>query len=266
MKILIVGGGIMGHTYVEAFIKNHVAPKAHIYILDKNESKRYAFSSLGISHVYGSCDSYITNVDLVILAIKPQDFFSISSELKQYLKKDQLILSIMAGVSTSHITDSLNTKNIIRAMPNIPAMIGRGMTVYTAQDSVTREELTQVQNILNSTGKTLYVKSEEMIDAATAISGTGPAYVYFLMDQMIKSAIDMGFDEHQAEVLVSQTFYGAISLYNKSNEAPAEWIKKVSSKGGTTEAAFDRLDKDKTGDLIQQAIHAAKTRATELSE
>ena len=123
-------------------------------------------------------------------------------------------------------------------MPNLPAQVGEGMTAFTSSDQVTRIELVMVQNLINTTGKSIYVENEQYIDAATAISGSGPAYVYYFMDAMIQAAGDMGFSESEAELLVSQTFIGAADLYSKSNFSCKDWIKKVSSKGGTTEAAM----------------------------
>ena len=169
---------------------------------------------------------------LISRALKPQDAPAVSEVLRPISEKQQVYLSIMAGVKISTIAQGLNASKIIRAMPNLPAQIGMGMTAYTASDEVTRIELVMVQNLLNTTGKTIYVDQESAIDATTAISGSGPAYVFYFMDAMMKAARGMGFNESEAELLVSQTFRGTVDLYNKSNFSCGEWIAKVSSRGG----------------------------------
>ena len=151
-------------------------------------------------------------------------------------------------------------------MPNLPAQIGLGMTAFTSSDQVTRIELVTVQNLLNTTGKTVYVEEESAIDAATAISGSGPAYVWFFMNAMTKAAGKMGFSTSEAELLVSQTFRGAIDLYNKSDLSFTEWIARVSSKGGTTEAAMKTFLANEVEKQIIGGADAALQRAVELGK
>jgi len=149
-------------------------------------------------------------------------------------------------------------------MPNLPAQIGMGMTAFTSTDDVTRIELVMVQNLINTTGKSLYVSNESSIDAATAISGSGPAYVYYFMNAMILAAKKMGFSESEAELLVSTTFRGAADLYNKNNFSCEEWIEMVSSKGGTTEAAVASFKKNLVQEDIIEGAEAALERAVKL--
>ena len=150
-------------------------------------------------------------------------------------------------------------------MPNLPAQIGSGMTVYTSSEEVTRIELVMVQNLLNSTGKAIYVNDEDAIDAATAISGSGPAYVFYFMQSLIDSAKDMGFTQAQSELLTYQTFKGAVDLFNKYDFTCEEWIAKVSSKGGTTEAAFIKFSENELKAGFQKGVNQALVRAKELS-
>lgn len=151
-------------------------------------------------------------------------------------------------------------------MPNLPAQIGMGMTAFTSSDEVTRIELVTVQNLLNTTGKAIYLDSEELIDAATAISGSGPAYVYYYMNAMIEAAKKLGFSESQAELLVGQTFMGSVHLENRNNLSCKDWIAKVSSKGGTTEAAIKKFDNQEVHDHIIKGLEAAHNRAIELGK
>ena len=151
-------------------------------------------------------------------------------------------------------------------MPNLPAQVGLGMTVFTSSEDVTRIELVMVQNLLNSTGKTLFVSEENLIDAATAISGSGPAYVFFFMQTLMDSAKALGFSRSQAELLSYQTFKGAVESFNKNDFSCEEWIRKVSSKGGTTEAAFSMIDKQEVHTALLKAYGEAYTRAEEISK
>ncbi|MEY2949834.1 MAG: hypothetical protein RLZZ248_1035, partial [Bacteroidota bacterium] len=155
---------------------------------------------------------------------------------------------------------------IIRAMPNLPAQIGSGTTVFTTTDEVTRLEQGTVQNLLATTGKTLLVDEEKMIDAATAISGSGPAYVYYFMDAMIQAAKELGFETAQAQLLVSHTFSGALQLFQQNALSCEEWIKKVASKGGTTEAALEVFLQSNLSNHIADGAWAAFRRAEILSE
>ena len=149
-------------------------------------------------------------------------------------------------------------------MPNIPTQIGMGMTVFTASANVDRKELFIIQNLINTTGKSVYVENEKLIDAATAISGSGPAYVFYFMQSMIKAAVDLGFNESEAELLVNQTFMGSVAIQNSYSLSNEEWIAKVASKGGTTESALRVFEKGILEKTIVEAVKAANDRALEL--
>lgn len=265
MKILIIGGGNMGLTFARSFLSTHIVTHDELCVLEKSPEKAEELSKLNIGRIYGAPGPYIKEADLIILAVKPQDSAELFSRIAASLDGQQLILSIMAGVKMETISKSLECTKIVRAMPNLPAQVGVGMTVFTSSNDVTRIELVTVQNLLNATGKTLYVEREEMIDAATAISGSGPAYVFYFMQALIESAQSMGFSKSESELLSYQTFKGAIELFNTYDFSCEEWIGKVSSRGGTTEAAFNVLKKDSTKEKFNNAVRAALDRAVELS-
>ena len=164
------------------------------------------------------------------------------------------------------IRQALGVTKVVRAMPNLPAQTGSGMTAYTAADEVTRIELVMIQNLLSTTGKAIYVEKESAIDAATAISGSGPAYVYYFMQSMTEAARQLGFSESEAEILVAQTFSGALDLYNSSNFSCNDWIKRVASKGGTTEAALRSFGDNDLQKHIAEGAKAAFSRAVELGK
>lgn len=266
MKILIIGGGNMGMTYAKSFRASHIVTKENLYILEKSQEKAEEITKDQVGIIYGSPGTYISEADLIILAVKPQDTKKVFATIKPYIDSQQVILSIMAGIRLRTIVEALSCPKVVRAMPNLPAQIGLGMTVYTSSPDVTRIELIIVQNLLNATGKAVYVEDEEKIDAATAVSGSGPAYVFYFMQYLIKSAVAFGFSQAEAELLSYQTFRGAIDLYNKSEYSCEEWINKVASKGGTTEAALLEMDTHNLGIIFQNAVFAAKNRAEDLSK
>ncbi len=266
MKILIIGGGNMGLTYAQSFLRSHITSEQGMMILEKSPTKAAELAEKNIGTVYGTPEECVSNADLIIFAVKPQDSDAVFESIRPFVDSQQVFLSIMAGVKIKTIRDALGTPKIIRAMPNLPAQIGMGMTAFTSSDEVTRIELVMVQNLINTTGKTVYVEKEESIDAATAISGSGPAYVYYFMDAMIQAAQSMGFSTSEAELLVSQTFKGAVDLYSKSDYSCEEWIKKVSSKGGTTEAAMQSFIENKVHKDIIEGAEAALNRAVELGK
>lgn len=266
MKILIIGGGNMGLTYATSFLKGHVAKEADLMILEKSPERATELATKNVGTVFGHPKDCLPTADLVILAVKPQDTNRLFDAIKAYIDPEQVFLSIMAGVKMSTISNALGVKKVIRAMPNLPAQIGMGMTAFTSADTVTRIELVSVQNLLNTTGKTVYLDDESMLDAATAISGSGPAYVYFFMQAMIQGAQNLGFSKSQAELLVGQTFMGSIHLQNRNQLTCEEWIQKVSSKGGTTEAAMNVFKSTSLFDDIIAGANAAFNRAVELGE
>lgn len=266
MNILIIGGGNMGGTYAQSFLRSHIASKEAMMILERSPEKAEELSKKDIGQVFGAPEDCIGKADLIILAVKPQDSATLFESIQPFVHPQQVFLSIMAGVKISTISDSLGIQKIIRAMPNLPAQIGMGMTAFTASNEVTRIELVTVQNLLNTTGKTVYVEKESSIDAATAISGSGPAYVWFFMNAMMEAAKGMGFKDSEAELLVSQTFAGAIELYQATNVSCEEWISRVSSKGGTTEAAMKTYRENAVhNDIIAGAVSALR-RAEELGK
>lgn len=264
MKILIIGGGNMGQTYAKAFLRSHITTKDDLMILERSQEKWPALQKLDIGTICQRPEECLAKADLVILAVKPQDSVALFESIRRMVDPQQVFLSIMAGMKTTKISEGLGIKKIIRAMPNLPAQIGMGMTAFTSTDEVTRIELVMVQNLINTTGKSIYVEKEELIDAATAISGSGPAYVWVFMQALIEAGLKMGFSESESELLVSQTFKGAIDLFQQENFTCEEWIKRVASRGGTTEAALKSYSQTSLYEDIISGANAALERAVEL--
>ncbi len=266
MNILIIGGGNMGLTYDQEFLRYHVTTREQLMILEHLPEKAVQLQELNLGSVYLDSKDCIKVADVIILAVKPQDSASLFAQLRPNTNEGQVFLSIMAGVKIKTIQEVLGVKKVIRAMPNFPAQIGQGMTAFTSTEELTRLELVMIHNLLATTGKTLFLEKEDAIDAVTAISGSGPAYVYYFMDAMMKAAREMKFSESEAELLVVQTFTGAVDLYNKSNISCEEWIKRVSSRGGTTEAAISSFKSNSLHQDIIDGAMAALKRAEELGK
>jgi pyrroline-5-carboxylate reductase len=266
MKILLIGGGNMGLTYATSFLKAHIATPDDMMILEKSEERAAELATKNVGTVYGNAADCMPLATVVILAVKPQDTAALFQTIRPYVQAEQVFLSIMAGVTMQTIGTALGITKIIRAMPNLPAQVGMGMTAFTSANEVTRSELVAVHNLLNTTGKTIYLDKEEMIDAATAISGSGPAYVYFFMNAMIAAAKELGFSPSEAELLVEQTFLGAIHLQNRNSLSCSEWIQKVASKGGTTEAAIKVFQENALHEGIGAGAKAAFERAVVLGK
>ena len=254
----------MGKTYARSLLRAHLVQPEDLMVLERSPEQAARLRGENIGTVHTDPQACLNVADLIILAVKPQDSGSLFATLRPATDPQQVYLSIMAGVTIKTIQEGLGVEKVIRAMPNLPAQIGLGMTSYTASDAVTRIELVLVQNLLNTTGKAIYVDNEDAIDATTAISGSGPAYVLYFMQALIESAREMGFNESQAELLVAQTFRGAVELQMKNDASCEEWIRRVSSKGGTTEAAMKTFAATSVFEDIKSGAQAALARAKEL--
>lgn len=266
MKVLIAGVGNMGKTYAKSLLVSHFTKPADLFLLEKQPTDDDGFKSIPGSNRLTAASEAIRQIDILILAVKPQDFPLLAGEIKPYLHEGQMVLSIMAGIRMQAISEALGVTKVVRSMPNLPAQIGMGMTVFTCLPALDKKELFIIQNLLNTTGKSVYVEDENRIDAATAISGSGPAYVYYFMESMIQAAIKMGFTQNEAELMVNQTLMGAVNLHNRYDLTCGEWIKRVASKGGTTEAALSVFNKNELSAKIEEGLFSALNRARELGK
>jgi pyrroline-5-carboxylate reductase len=266
MKVLVIGAGNMGLTYAEGMSKSKLLKKEHIMVLDTSEEKLMELHQISHFDAYRDLEDCVPEADIIFIAVKPYHAEKLFFRINPLVRPDQLLISIMAGVTIQSIKGATGLTKIIRAMPNLPAKIGKGLTSYVASPEVTRIELLTIESLLDTTGKSVLVSDENFIDASTGISGSGPAYVFYFMQSMMEAALQMGFTENVSKTLVSQTFTGAIELFNQNSLSPNSWIKKVASKGGTTQAALDSMDDNNVGELIKQAAFAAFDRAVELGK
>ncbi|MBQ0788034.1 MAG: pyrroline-5-carboxylate reductase [Oceanihabitans sp.] len=266
MKVLVIGAGNMGLTYSEGIANSSLLGKQKLRIYDTNVNKMETLRQESKFDVYTSLADALPQSDIVFLAVKPYHCEMLFKEMLPLVNKEQIFVSLMAGVTIKTIQDGLNVEKVIRTMPNLPAKVGKGVTSYTEAEEISKVELLMIRHLLDTTGTSIHVNSEKFIDASTGISGSGPAYVFYFMQSMLEAALKMGFSDYDSKVLVSNTFEGAIELFNKSNISPESWIDKVSSKGGTTQAAIDSLDENNVKQLIQDAAYAAFDRAVELGK
>ncbi|RFN59812.1 pyrroline-5-carboxylate reductase [Marixanthomonas ophiurae] len=266
MKVLVIGAGNMGLTYAEGMAKSPYLNRRNLMIFDVSPEKTEALSAIPHFDAYDTLEDCLPKADVVFIAVKPYHSEDLFNTMKKQVNKDQVFVSLMAGITIESMQEGLGVKKVIRTMPNLPAKVGKGMTSFTESEDVSRIELIMVRNLLDTTGEAIHVENENFINASTGISGSGPAYVFYFMQSMLEAALKMGFSENDSKVLVSQTFEGAVALFNDSDLSPTSWMNKVASKGGTTRAALDSMDDNNIKELIKEAAYAAFNRATELGQ
>lgn len=208
----------------------------------------------------------LSSDSIVVLAVKPQRLDSVLGELKGSLRQDQLALSVVAGARLEMIAAELLHPAVVRAMPNTPAQIGQGMTAWAATPAVGDAQRAQVRAMLCALGREIYVESERMIDMATALSATGPTYIFLVMEALVDAGVHMGFSRHVAQELVLQTMLGSVLFAQESGRHPAELRNMVTSPGGTSAEAIYQMEKGSLRTVLSKAVWAAFRRAVELGE
>jgi pyrroline-5-carboxylate reductase len=256
----------MGLMFARALVKNKFVTKENLLLLEKSEERREELVKLDIGTVVDSIDTRIIGSNMFIVAVKPQGFESMASELKPLFEGTECIISIMAGLKISKIEKLLGSSKIVRAMPNSPCQLGMGMTGFTAHESLSTETIHKAENLLATTGRAVFFENEDLIDACTAVSGSAPAYFFYIIQNMIEAGIKLGLDESVSAMLAKQTMLGSYHIMNSSTDTLEELIKSVASKGGTTQAALDSFADSKVGEGIQKGMEKCRDRARELSE
>jgi pyrroline-5-carboxylate reductase len=215
-----------------------------------------------LSDTYGVCatpdnPAAAKGADIVVLSVKPQVLPSVFPELSGRLKSSAMVLSIVAGMPIGTIQSGLNHEAVVRVMPNTPAQIGEGMSVWTAAPAVSEAQLAQAQTILNAMGEEMYVKHEDALDMATAVSGTGPTYVFLLMEALVDAAVHLGFSRTEAKKIVQQTVIGSAHFAKQSERHLAELRNMVTSPGGTSAEAIYQMEKGGMRTVLSKAVWAA---------
>ena len=207
----------------------------------------------------------LARASLVVWAVKPQTFKEAAAQARPHTAS-ALHLSVAAGIRSDSIAQWLGTQRVVRSMPNTPALVGKGMTALFARAGVSAQDRARVEQVIATTGESLWVGEEQQLDAVTALSGSGPAYVFFFLEAMTQAGMEMGLPREQAHKLSVGTFVGASELARASNDPPEVLRQRVTSKGGTTYAAITSMEQDEVQALFIKALHAARQRAKELGD
>ncbi len=263
-----VGSGNMAEALIKGVIAANVYSPENIFISDI-QVERLKFLAEKYSVIVCEENSELAaKVEMVVLSIKPQNMSEALESIKDALGADKLVISIAAGIKVANITAVLGDIAVVRVMPNTPALIGEGASALFANERA-KPMLEKAMAIFSSVGKAVVVDDEDLIDVVTAVSGSGPAYYFLLMEEMIKAGVQLGLPEDVAKDLVLQTAKGAGLLAteaDKNGESPAELRRKVTSPGGTTEAALKVFAEGRIGELISAAIIRARDRGRELAK
>ena len=240
-------------------------PAAHIQVVEPLADQRAKLQDKFAISTHEAPGAQLASADVVVWAVKPQ-IFKEAALLSRFHVKTALHLSVAAGIRSQAIAHWLGTQRVVRAMPNTPALVGKGMTALFSRDAVGMAERERIERVIKPTGSLSWLGDETQLDAVTALSGSGPAYVFYFIEAMVQAGMSMGLSYAQAHKLAVGTFLGAAALAKGSAE-PAEVLRaRVTSKGGTTHAAITSLEQDDVKALFIRAMQAAKDRATEMGE
>ncbi len=264
MKIAFIGGGNMGEAMLSAILAKGLTTPPAISVSDIDTTRlKHLKQEYGV-YVTGSNLEALSGSDVVVLAVKPQNLAEVMTEIGGKLEANQLVLSIIAGARTQTLRHGLKHNAIVRAMPNTPAQIGQGITVWTATAEVTEPQKASASAILGATGREIYVADEKYLDMATAVSGSGPAYVFLFMESLTQAAVHIGLPSDMAQELVLQTVLGSAHFVQKSGKGLAELRRMVTSPGGTTAEAVRVFEQGEFNELVKQAVAAAYDKAKRL--
>ncbi len=264
MKIAFIGGGNMAEAILSAVLAKGLAEAADITVSDISDEKRGLLKQKYQVAVTDDNAGAVKGKEIVVLAVKPQVLTEVAAQLKGRLKPGQLVISILAGKSIQTLSSSLGHNCIVRSMPNTPAQIGEGMTVWTATSQVQVLQKGWTASILGTMGAEVCVDDEKYLDMTTAVSGSGPAYLFLWVEAMTEAAVKLGFAPEVAQKLVMQTLLGSAHLLQKSGKSPAELRRMVTSPGGTTAEAIATFEKGGFKALVDQAVTAAYEKARKL--
>lgn len=264
LKICFIGGGNMSRALISGMLLQGVPP-TQIQVIESDTEKRASLKADYAVHATDQLPS-AADSDVLVLAVKPQQLRDVAIFLGSLLKQ-QLLISVAAGIRVADLSRWLGGyRTIVRVMPNTPAQIQLGISALFAEKSVNEMHRQQAEALLKTVGKTIWLENEGQMDAVTAISGSGPAYVFYLMEALQAAAEKLGFPQEQARTLSLQTFAGACQLALQSDFSPAELRQQVTSKGGTTESALRSMETSGIKDALIKAAEAAASRSKELGD
>lgn len=262
--LAFIGGGTMAEAMVRGLLDRKLVPPRRILVTGPRRERRAELTkAFGVRALASNVEA-AREAHVVILSVKPQIMPAVMRELHRKLRDGQLVLSIAAGTTLRALTTSLGHGAVVRAMPNTPAQVAQGITVWCATPAVDATQREQARAILGALGEEVFVEDEELVDMATAVSGTGPTYVFLLMEALVDAAVHLGFSRRVAEQLVLQTVAGSAVFARKSGRHLAELRNMVTSPGGTSAAAIYQLEKGSLRTVLSKAVYAAYQRTREL--
>src|SRR5690242_8655724 len=264
--IATVGSGVMAEGMIAGLLRGElVAPDQIVASHPRPERRDHLRSEYGIRVAAANAEA-IEGADVVLLGIKPQMLAKVGRDIGPHLRRGQVVLSVLAGATTAALTGTLGHDQVIRAMPNTPARLGKGVTVWYATPATTEDQRAQAAALLGALGTQIEVDDEKMVAMATAVSGTGPTYVFLVMEALIDAAVHLGFPRHVAHDLVVETLEGSTLFAKQSAMHPAELRNMVTSPGGTSAAALHELESGRLRTVLSEAVWAAFRRTVELGD
>lgn len=262
--VATVGTGVMAESMITGLLAGGHVEAGQIIASDPRAERREELAAGHGIRTTASNSEAVAAADIVVLAIKPQVLVQVGRDISGTLRPDQLVISILAGSTTRALGNALRHDAIVRAMPNTPAQLGKGMTVWCATPQVSELQRAQAGAMLGSLGKELQVDDEKLVSMSTAVSGTGPAYVFLVMEALIDAAVHLGFSRHIAHDLVIETLLGGTLLAQASGDHPAYLRNMVTSPAGTSAAAIAEMEKGRLRTVLSEAVFAAYRRTEEI--
>ena len=264
--IATIGSGVMAEAIIAGLLRGQLVDPDRIVASHPRADRREALEARHGIRTVDANGAAVDGADIVLLAIKPQMLGRVAREIRPHLKPGQLVISILAGATTRALTGHLGHNEVVRSMPNTPAQLGRGMTVWYATPETSAEQRAQAAALLGALGVQLEVDDEKLVAMATAVSGTGPTYVFLVMEALIDAAVHLGFPRHIAHDIVIETLEGSTVFARQSSLHPAELRNMVTSPGGTSAAALHELESGRLRTVLSEAVWAAFRRTVELGE
>ncbi|MEZ0239942.1 MAG: pyrroline-5-carboxylate reductase [Chloroflexota bacterium] len=264
--IATIGSGVMAEAIIAGLLRGQLVEPDSIVASHPRADRREALHARHGIRTVDANGTAVDGADIVLLAIKPQMLARVAREIGPQLRPGQLVISILAGATTAALTGHLRHNEVVRSMPNTPAQLGRGMTVWYATPETSPEQRAQAAALLGALGVQLEVDDEKLVAMATAVSGTGPTYVFLVMEALIDAAVHLGFPRHIAHDIVIETLEGSSVFARQSSLHPAELRNMVTSPGGTSAAALHELESGRLRTVLSEAVWAAYRRTVELGE
>ncbi|MGD9630784.1 MAG: pyrroline-5-carboxylate reductase [Pyrinomonadaceae bacterium] len=268
-RLAFIGSGVMAESMIAGLLRQEIVEPSQIVASHPRAERREELSSkYEIQTFENNAEAAMSlpSDGVVLLCVKPQRLHGVLSELHGVVGPTQLVVSIIAGARIDKLSGELSNDLIVRAMPNTPSQIGKGMTVWTCSGSVGDLHQQMVRKMLSALGSELYVETENMIDMATSLSATGPTYIFMVMEAMTDAGVHLGFSREIAKELVQQTMLGSVLFAMESHKHPAELRNMVTSPGGTSAEAIYQMEKGSLRTVLSKAIHAAYKRAVDLGK